>query len=369
MSMYIRGPLEERAWACQESYCAVRLIRFTDTEVKWRCNTAAGCECHGGFNTQVEKQLQIADDKDTIFEQWRQVSIEFAGRSLTYHSDRLPALAGIASRFHARLESNYIAGLWQTELPFNLKWYREELTNLPTDTPLIPPAMNNGVPSWSWASNFGKCRWLWKNNLEGQETELEQHSLVDVVQIDCVPSAANAFGEVRSGSFIELHGRVVQVTMESDDFGRASVSRTGFKAQVVIMDSRTTPATDLDSEGQCGHMKRAATRASTELGNGVDATMGASKRYLGTAFCLLLCSGTSQGKTQVCVLVLGETRVAGKLCYQRLGIGYGRLRDWSGPLYHKRKKWSLWQGWENLEQWTDWEAWFADADTRTLRII
>lgn len=368
MPMFISGPLEERAWSCQESYCAVRLIRFTDTEVKWRCNTAAGCECHGRLTTEVQKPLQIANDKTTMFEQWRQVSIEFAGRSLTYNTDRLPALAGIASRFHARLGSTYIAGLWQAELPFNLKWYREDLAITPIDTPLILPAMDNGVPSWSWASNFGKCRWLWKNYLGEEDTELEQQSFVDVVQVDCVPSAANAFGEVRAGSFIELRGGVVQVMMECDDFGRASVTRTGFNAQVVILDCRTTPTTDLYAKEQFGHMRRDVTYASTEPGNGVNTTEG-SKRYRGTAFCLLLCSGTSQDETQVCVLVLGETKFEGRVCYQRLGIGYGRLINWSGPTYHSRKTWSLWQGWEDLEEWTDWEAWFADADTRTLRII
>lgn len=367
--MYIRGPLEDRAWAYQESYCAVRLIRFIDTEVKWRCNTAAGCECHGALTMAVSKPLQSSDDKDIIFEQWRQVTIEFAGRSLSYGTDRLPALAGIASRFHARLGSKYIAGLWQDELPFNLKWYREDLTDHLDEAPLIPPAMDNGVPSWSWASNYGKCRWLWKNHFGPEDAELEQQNLVEVVQVDCVPSTANAFGEVRAGSFIELRGRVVQATMECDDFGRASVSRTGFKAQVVYMDCRTISNTGNEDREHSGQMKRDSTWALMELSEGANVVSSLSARYRGTACCLLLSSGTYEGKTQVCVLILGQTRIADQVCYQRLGIGCGRLKHWSGPLYHKRKDWALWRGWEDLEQWTSWKDWFAGAETRTMRII
>jgi hypothetical protein len=73
----------------------------------------------------------------------------------------LPAIAGIASRFHDRLGSNYLVGLWEKELPYSLSWYRRDLTDSPVGTPLIPLAMNNGIPTWSWAFSYLECHWLW----------------------------------------------------------------------------------------------------------------------------------------------------------------------------------------------------------------
>lgn len=152
---WVTGPLEERAWAFQERYCAVRIVSFTALEVKWQCETSVGCECLGGLKDQDHKPGSSGDDTLAASREWREVCAKYSSRDLTYNSDRLSALAGIASRFHHRLRSNYIAGLWELELPFNLGWYRRELTDSPIHSYPIFPSMSNGVPTWSWASNFG----------------------------------------------------------------------------------------------------------------------------------------------------------------------------------------------------------------------
>jgi hypothetical protein len=92
-------------------------------------------------------------------------------------------------------------------------------------------------------------------------------------------------------------------------------------------------------------------------------------RDRGAVLCLLLYTATFDGNTQACILILGEVMDAGNICYQRLGIGSGKLKNWSGTLYSGRRDWALWQGWEDFEEWEDWQRWFADAKVETVRIV
>ena len=156
------------------------------------------------------RQTDPDNDSVPILRRWRAVVCEYVRRSLAYDTDRLPAIAGIASRFHSRLESNYLVGLWEVELPYNLSWYRRKLADSSAGANDIPLAMDNGVPTWSWASNYLECCWLWNNQYfvearllggkgkERAEIELESH--IQVTRIDCVPITSNAFGNVKKGS-------------------------------------------------------------------------------------------------------------------------------------------------------------------------
>jgi hypothetical protein len=401
---WVTGPLEDRAWAFQERYCAVRIISFTEMEAKWQCKMSVGCECLGGLKNRDHKPRSPGDDDLVAMKEWQEVCSEYSRRNLTYNTDRLPALAGIASRFHHRLGSNYIAGLWELELPFNLGWYRRDLTDSPQVSYPIFPAMSNGVPTWSWASNFWEPWWLWEHyhdfGLEENATTgrgkaaLDRKSCVEIVRVDCFPNSANEFGMVNPGSFIELRGRVMPATMECDTHGRASVSREGFNAQVVILDCKATSFTT-STNGELGRSMRRHTGlapddSQTEGSKGIDVKEEAEEgdededekeegepdeeeeippRDHGNVLCLLLYTGSWGGISRACVLILGQVENAGSECYQRLGLGSGVLENWSGPYYGHRRTWALWQGWENLEEWPDWEKWFMNAEVKTLRII
>ncbi|KAF2657418.1 HET-domain-containing protein [Lophiostoma macrostomum CBS 122681] len=376
-SRWVHGPLEERAWAMQERYCAVRAIFFTREEVKWHCRVGTGCECYGALQPANDKwrpprQKDLSDDGGEVLKEWRDVVTMYSSRNLTYKTDRLPALAGIASRFHSSLQSKYVAGLWEVEIPFNLSWYRRDLTDSSADTPLIPPSMENGVPTWSWASNFGICDWLWKYPTDDYG-KVQLESQVDIARINCVPSASNVFGALKPGSYIELHGRVVPAVMESDAYGCSSVQREGFHPQLVILDCKTRPIVDSDS---LGNMRRDPSFDDLELDHGHVQDMASeveqdtSTRNRGNVFCLLLYTGTFLGKSQACVLILGQVPDAEGMAYQRLGLGCGKLEGhyWSS-LYDSRKTWALWKGWEDLEQWEEWERWFADSELHSAKIF
>ncbi|KAB2107642.1 hypothetical protein AG0111_0g4694 [Alternaria gaisen] len=227
---WIQGPPERRAWAWQERHYAVRILRFTEIEAKWRCKVTVDCECQ--YEVHAYKQR---NEHQATLENWHTWVWEYSDRDLTYDSDRLPAIASVASCLHASLQTNYLAGLWEEELPFNLGWHRRELTAVPGMSPLIGPAMDNGVPSWSWASNAPQSTRIWYYSWlpatafePGPKPALE--SKVEILDIDYISSTANNFGAVQAGSSIQLRAHVAEAVMYYDDYGCASVCKEGFNA-------------------------------------------------------------------------------------------------------------------------------------------
>lgn len=68
---------------------------------------------------------------------------------LTYDDDRLPTLAGLASRFAEMLDTSYLAGLWLSDLWRGLLWKR--------DLDVICRRLSGPkatLPTWSWAGMF-----------------------------------------------------------------------------------------------------------------------------------------------------------------------------------------------------------------------
>jgi hypothetical protein len=364
---WIDGPLENRAWAYQERYCATRIISFTDVEAKWQCRVASGCECWG---KPMKGGLgDLGKDKTEILKSWHLIiTVDYSRRDLTYSSDILPALAGIAARVYARLGSTYIAGLWADELPFDLGWYRS--TRLRTGA-----FVDSGVPTWSWASSNGTVNWLWTTYLGPLQmtgrTQAAPHlnSRVDIKRISCIPRSKNAFGAVEAGSFIELRGRVIPAIMACDMRGRARVSREGFNAQFVLLDGRTISVT-LSTNGKVSRSMIRDTGSETSQPAKQSRTSEAEEngdvRDRGSVVCLLLYTATWNGRTQACVLILGQVPGPDKNCYQRLGLGGGELENWAGLDVHQARDG---EAWEDIEKWERWEEWFADAEVKTLKIV
>ncbi|KAH7067258.1 heterokaryon incompatibility protein-domain-containing protein [Paraphoma chrysanthemicola] len=383
---FIRGPLEERAWAWQERYCAVRIISFTEIEAKWACKCAVGCECSGKLSARESrtwrhaKQQPADDEASVIFDEWRELVNEYAMRNLTYMTDRLPAIAGVASRFHSLTKSNYIAGLWEDELPLSLGWYRRDLTDTPSATPLIPPSLNNDVPTWSWASIFWTCYWQWEYYLgtplpTKSKPILPRKNQAEILSVDCAPTTTNMFGAVQLGSFIELRGRVIPGVLECDEYGSAAVSIEGFKKQLVILDCKVTQVTTVVNSEHLSRVQRASSHelegshSENEQDEGTDTAHHATTRIKGKVSCLLLYSASWNGQSSACVLILAQVPGADTTCYQRLGLGCGHMTDWSGSYYRHRKDWAVWQGWDRLEEWEEWGRLFADAEVADVKIV
>lgn len=92
-----------------------------------------------------------------ILEDWYMLLRVFSEHKLKYGRDRLPALAGLARLYQARLRDDYCAGLWKGDLARGLSWSRRPNYSTNNTWPIEDQKSKLGahqsqLPSWSWAS-------------------------------------------------------------------------------------------------------------------------------------------------------------------------------------------------------------------------
>ncbi|KAF2108727.1 hypothetical protein BDV96DRAFT_259211 [Lophiotrema nucula] len=96
----------------------------------------------------LEKQAPAALARPAErYRAWRRLVNLYSGCSLTYESDALPAISGLARRFQEVVEDEYLAGLWLKDLPNGLLWF----SNYTGDGAFTSQNFD-GAPYWSWAS-------------------------------------------------------------------------------------------------------------------------------------------------------------------------------------------------------------------------
>ncbi|CAG8960069.1 hypothetical protein HYFRA_00010547, partial [Hymenoscyphus fraxineus] len=124
---------------------------------------------------------------------------EFSCRELSFETDKLPALSGIAEHWPRSIEHKYLAGLWEDNLMFDLTW-KHEVALYGNKIPLSVPT-NYRAPTWSWASVDGNIKYNCVLEQFQPWSTLISSNIV-------LKNPASPFGEVLSGS-ITLRGRVL----------------------------------------------------------------------------------------------------------------------------------------------------------------
>ncbi|OAQ66220.1 HET domain-containing protein [Pochonia chlamydosporia 170] len=182
-------PLLSRGWVYQEQLLSRRMLHFTKDEIIWECNECTVCEC---------RPVQTADSTGprvvklpVVSKSWSQIIQEYAKRSLTFPTDRLPALAGVAKAFGGKGTREYLCGLWGDDLEGCFFWYVAGG---------ISPRPDMYMPSWSWASTTGNIE-TWGSSIE--DLEFKGHRVVY--------GGDEHMGDVREGE-ITLTGRIVHGT-------------------------------------------------------------------------------------------------------------------------------------------------------------
>jgi hypothetical protein len=221
---YFAQPLLKRAWVFQERILPVRTISFHEEEMVWECRCTTSCECgylpwiswgpsstgnsigQDIFKSRYSRLFRNSTSDYTNV--WLDMIEEFSGMNLTYETDRLPALAGLASRLSAVTQDDYLAGHWRVDLARSIAWARKcgSGSSRRHDAPLK-------APSWSWAS-FGAdtnstpqaIHFPWR---QGSTDAFNLDKALHILDSSCTPSGANKFGNV-SGGRIRL--RVASVT-------------------------------------------------------------------------------------------------------------------------------------------------------------
>ncbi|KAI3333061.1 HET-domain-containing protein [Ustulina deusta] len=210
------APSSERAWIYQERHLARRVLHFTEHEVFWECRATApsfrsetypqGSPLWRDFLGQTKLGLRATStgsicDNPHLMRGWDAACRDYSRRKLTYQSDKLPALSGIARHFGSRcLEDTYVAGVWLSQLPRALFW------NVPKrERPgARPPPTESGAPSWSWMSCAAP--------VEPSTLENSYH-VADVTTIlaDYKHKTADQYGEVER-AHLHVYGFVRRIT-------------------------------------------------------------------------------------------------------------------------------------------------------------
>ncbi|KAM5361186.1 hypothetical protein ACJZ2D_013268 [Fusarium nematophilum] len=166
-------PLLTRAWTYQERMLAPRVLYFGRQEI-----------LKFNFHNQI-----VMEDSSRL---WRQMVVQYSPLQLTYPSDKLPALSGLAQAMKLRNQENYLAGLWKDTLLLDMCWTRG------TPKQKEPHQPRWRAPSWSWASIDGPITY-WQELYVSGLSNVIVASHAQVREAKCTPAGPSLTGEVKDG--------------------------------------------------------------------------------------------------------------------------------------------------------------------------
>ncbi|KAL8388885.1 hypothetical protein RB599_010180 [Gaeumannomyces hyphopodioides] len=185
----LRAPpshLDSRGWILQERIFPLRTLFFDSYWISFDCAEMAASEsCPSGLAKPPDSPKSLGDalgsnsgrdyslsaaggrirrlrelssaatvsgrtpsqaNRKGAYTLWQRVVEDYSRRALTFESDRLPAIAALATRMARLLDDTYVAGLWRSRMLEGLEWdcsgkyWRERRR-----------ASVRRAPSWSWA--------------------------------------------------------------------------------------------------------------------------------------------------------------------------------------------------------------------------
>lgn len=228
------SPLNRRGWVLQERLLSPRTISF-NTQLFWECRSLKACEAFPkglGPNADLESEdvdeagelcpkswRRIASETSTRYAPWARIIEQYMVSGLTVASDKLIAVSGIAQAMRSVVNDNYVAGLWERNLLFDLLWYVAPRWNGEGISSFRAPTYQGiglyfisktfkltfTAPSWSWASVEGRVHFA-----HGHRDLSWGHPLIKIHDIKIVPTAGNLAGQLKSGS-ITISGVLLEL--------------------------------------------------------------------------------------------------------------------------------------------------------------
>jgi hypothetical protein len=176
--------LASRAWVLQERLLAPRSLHFGRKDLFWECKTKDACE---SFPKKLPDlwYRNYNQEKQPLDASWDTIVYLYSRCNLTYSSDKLAAISGIARAIQGKSKDQYLAGLWRHQMEIQLCWF--------TESGWEPRPKTYRAPSWSWASLDCPCRYSYSKLLH--YSTLYAH----VLDAHVVPSGLNSFGPVCAG--------------------------------------------------------------------------------------------------------------------------------------------------------------------------
>ena len=223
-------PLLQRGWTLQERELSTRILFYTKETIRWECSClkaslrfpwddklsfSAEAFNHGNTRWRDSYSRTNTNSQDDIEIMWQMMACKFMDRKLTYQSDMLPAISGMAKLAQQSTGDTYLAGLWKSTLLRGLLWESNWDQNFTT---IRPPEYL--APSWSWASIVGPihCFRLKDSGNTFDMSNLGPVRRPKILEASTKPSGINPFGRVKSGSILlEGISKIAQVRGPKQD--------------------------------------------------------------------------------------------------------------------------------------------------------
>ena len=173
------APLLSRAWTFQERLLPARTLHFHAEELLWECRAGVSCECNRlRINSSstlpsqdqqksgwMKENLAIASrdrtDLSALGFVWLDTVTEYSRLRLTKESDRVAAIAGLASSLKGTVLGEYLAGIWKGDIERGLLFERIKIPKMEHKSAQSQAAISaeattllslHSPPSWSWFS-------------------------------------------------------------------------------------------------------------------------------------------------------------------------------------------------------------------------
>ncbi|KAK0099560.1 hypothetical protein ONS95_013543 [Cadophora gregata] len=246
-------PLDARAWALQERFLSSRLLDFGTYQTKWICQLKGDRILTDGYRSFMSDEEETLDRlshsaltllkgqppikrvtaygipnffSSDPYRMWQMLVDLYSSRQLTFHSDRLPAISGLAIRFADLLGDEYFAGLWKSRLPYELVWYNRRRAIVNLDNFKNTAVLGMKGPSWSWSSI--SCSITFPDSAINENAPDASLDIIDV-RTELVDGGGQ-YGAVKSG-ILTVKGQVRVATLFSigaqhDPWSSASLKKT-----------------------------------------------------------------------------------------------------------------------------------------------
>lgn len=203
-----------RGWTLQELILSPRILHYTilrdriNGQMIWQCQThtesenASKTSILGVLSQKIKQILKIVAEGSrsitAIYKGWYYLAQQYSHRRLSYASDKLPALSGLAAEFQNYTGDSYLAGLWKGDLAGGLLWAASTIDTLRRTT-------EYRAPSWSWVSVEGAIYYegilAWDADVSGLPQKFE----LEVLDAQTNLTGLNYFGAVHGG-YIKVQG-------------------------------------------------------------------------------------------------------------------------------------------------------------------
>lgn len=239
------GPLHNRGWVFQECFLTPRVLYFGKNQLLWECLTRHKCEVFPNgipmhwssksIDALLETSPSDAARKSGRFSRdkfnlWNDLVEKYSRCDLTYPSDKLLALAGIAKLFQGATSDSYIAGLWRSQVLAMMDWRVYD--------PRPRQSSEYRAPSWSWASVDGPV--TIRGLITGDEF------LVELLKAEVTTKLPDEMSAVLGG-FVTLKGRLIAAVLQHynppfvvllTEFGKFSVQIHPDTSDIELADNR-----------------------------------------------------------------------------------------------------------------------------------